>query len=124
MANELTGSAPTTSTVVPSIEPARGPRVAEACASFQCGRCRQWFDAAGDPRVLAEWWLCSSCHVALFGRVSGPVQTRPRRRPSRRHEEAMASWTGGDRAALASASPGRGPMNRERLPDHAATASP
>lgn len=123
MANELTGPPPTTSTVVPSIEPAMGPRVAEACASLQCGRCRQWFDA-GDPRVLAEWWLCSSCQVALLGRGSGPVPTRPRRRPSGRHEEAMASWIVGDRAVLASASRGHGPMSWERLPGQTAPASP
>jgi hypothetical protein len=123
MANELTGQAPTTSTVVASVEPARGGRVAEACASLLCGRCREWFDAARDPRVLAEWWLCSS-HVARLGRGSGPLLPGPRRPPSRRHEEAMASWIVGDRAVLASASPGHRPSNRERLPGHTGTASP
>jgi hypothetical protein len=124
MANELTGPTPTTSTVVPSVEPARGPRVAEVCASLQRRRCRQWFDAAGDPRSLAQWWRCSSGPVAPVGGGSGLVQTRPGRRPSRRHDEAMASWIVGDRAVLASASPRYGPMNRERLPGQTATAGP
>lgn len=122
MVNELTGPAPTASTIVASVEPARGRRVAEACASLLCGRFREWFDAAGDPRVLAEWWLCSS-HVARLGRGRGPVHAGPRRRPSRRHEEALASWIVGDRAVLASASPGRR-SNRERLPGHTGMASP
>jgi hypothetical protein len=36
---------------------------------WQCGRCRQWFDAEPDAHANAhlEWWLCPPCHVALLG---------------------------------------------------------
>lgn len=35
----------------------------------QCGRCRDCFpgDATLHPTALAEWWVCASCRLALFG---------------------------------------------------------
>jgi hypothetical protein len=35
-----------------------------------CGRCRKRpsADPALYPKARREWWLCPSCHVALFGR--------------------------------------------------------
>lgn len=37
-----------------------------------CGRCRKRpsADPALYPKARREWWLCPSCHVALFGRDS------------------------------------------------------
>lgn len=34
-----------------------------------CGRCRKRpsADPALYPKARREWWLCPSCHVALFG---------------------------------------------------------
>ena len=35
-----------------------------------CGRCRKRPSADPElyPKARREWWLCPSCHVALFGR--------------------------------------------------------
>jgi hypothetical protein len=34
-----------------------------------CGRCRKRpsADPALYPKARREWWLCPSCHIALFG---------------------------------------------------------
>jgi hypothetical protein len=67
MANELTGPAPTTSTVVcPSNR--RGDRAAPRCAPLFSAGDADRFDAVGDPTVLVEWWLCWHQRARATGR--------------------------------------------------------
>jgi hypothetical protein len=42
----------------------------EVPALRMCGRCRKRpsADPALYPKARREWWLCPSCHEALFGR--------------------------------------------------------
>lgn len=44
-----------------------------------CGRCRGTFpaDPTADPVVMAEWWACDPCRLALLG-----VGPRPASKPT------------------------------------------
>ena len=66
----LVGMSVAASTAAAANTALRAAAEVEQPAVHVCGRCRKRpsADPALYPKARREWWLCHSCHVALFGR--------------------------------------------------------